>query len=110
MLDGLNSDLIAREPYQRVSIRYYIIESLGRAYPDEPLLTSEIRRIRDMGDHAYGADELAAYLEELAAWAQDEVGVGLELDALPVLYARVSDAESLAASDPADVEETRPPQ
>lgn len=110
LLEGLNSDLIDREPYQRVSIRYYIIEALGRAYPDEPLLTSEIRRIRNVGDHAYGAEELASYLEELAAWAQEETGVALLLEPLAVLYARVSEAEALAASESTDVEETRPPQ
>jgi hypothetical protein len=90
LVKGLNSTLVQTTVHGPASIRYDIIVALGRIHPEEPLLTSEIRKIYQEGDRKYGgAEAIQSYLEQVVAWAKHTYGV--EPDgppATPMIYDR----------------------
>ncbi len=66
-------------PGDRVSIRIPIIFALGRIHQDELLLTNQILWLQNVGDKRFGGPTaVAAYLEQVYAWAQATYGVDPE--------------------------------
>lgn len=70
LIKGLDSDLKLEALYEHVSIKYIIIKTLGRIYPDEPLFTTEINKIAEMGDDRYGGNTaIKMYLSKISEWS-----------------------------------------
>jgi len=99
LISEFNSPVVGEFKYMRVSIRCAIILALGRIYPDQPLLTSELRRIIENGDDEYGAGNLRKYLADVAAWAAKTLRVSFEPAALPVFYQKIIYIFPLEAGD-----------
>ena len=89
LLSEFNSPVIGEFKYDRVSIRCPIVLALGRIYPDEPLLTSEIRQMLSVGEDDYGDEKVNSYLADVAAWAGQTLKTPVTVAPLPVLYERV---------------------
>lgn len=80
MLDDTTADTIGRggntwggEPHPVYSFRYYVIKSLARIYPDEPLFGVKFKEIEDGG-----VEVQKKYLTELHAWVKSKYNIDLQ--------------------------------
>jgi len=85
---AFKSPLVLRLQYEHISVRYRILEALSRSYPDEPLLTTELQRIKERGDDAYGKNNLEAYFARVAQWGRQTLSVDLSAEPPLILYQR----------------------
>ncbi len=78
LAESLASELTVRLGAGKLSVKFYIIQALGKIHPDNRLLTQEIRKIESLSDDDYGGTEaIRNYLGRVCQWAEDTYGIDL---------------------------------
>jgi len=101
LAESLASGLTHRGIIREESVKFYVIQALGKIHPDNRLLTQEIKEIEHMGDDDYGKEAIRNYLGKVCQWAENTYGIQLpEPDPDSVLHRHILEGSPILIEPP----------